>query len=149
MASHSAARVAARAASSPAERAWRTASVASSSRRASGRSSVEAIDSLAVTSAISVPCPSGSTDLALEQADLLAVEQPDLESGGPAAQAERGAGEQGGAPGPAGALGRLAEPRPAAVQVPPCEPGGSPPQRGAGLPLVARPQRPEAGRRRL
>ena len=82
----------------------------------------------------------------LEQADLLAVEQPDFESGGPAAEAERGAGEQVGPPGPAGALGRLAEPGPAAVQVPGCEPGGSQPQRGAGLLVVAGPQGREAGR---
>jgi hypothetical protein len=37
----------------------------------------------------------------LEQADLLAVEQLDLEPGRAAAQAEGGPGEQVGAPGPA------------------------------------------------
>src|SRR6185437_6351826 len=127
MASQSAARVAARVASSPAERAWRTASVASSSRRASGRSSVEAIDSLAVTSAISVPCPSGSTDLASSSRLICSP------SSSPTSN-------------PAGALGRLAEPGPAAVQVAGCEPGGPQPQRGASLLVVAGPQGREAGR---
>ena len=53
----------------------------------------------------------------LEQADLLAIEQLDLEPGGATAEAEGGPCEQVGPPGPAGPFGRLAEPGPAAVGV--------------------------------
>ena len=53
----------------------------------------------------------------LEQADLLAVEQLDLEPGGAAAETEGGPCEQVGPPGTAGPFGRLAEPGPAGERV--------------------------------
>ncbi len=153
MASHSAARHAARAASSPAARAWRTASAASSSRLRSGRTSEEAIESRAVTSAVSAVCPSDGRWAPrpaairlverepglFEQADLLAVEQLDLESGGPAAQAKGRPGEQVGPPGPAGPFGCLPEPGPAAVRVAGRQPGRAQVERGGRLVGVAGP----------
>ena len=81
-----------------------------------------------------------------EQADLLAVEQLDLESGGPAAQAKGRPGEQVGPSGAAGPFGCLPEPGPAAVQVAGRQPGRAEAERGGRLVGVAAPARGQAGR---
>ena len=61
-----------------------------------------------------------------EQTDLLAVEQLDLEPGGPAAEAKGGPGQQVRPSRPAASFGGPAEPSPAAVQVARCQPGRAP-----------------------